>query len=134
MKKLFSILMMVSGCYYSFGQVKEDDDKVFEKVELNAHTDPVLLTRYIKMSIDLPDSVCAKIPPGTYRVIVEFVIDVHGYMGQLKLIKDPGYGLGERALNIMKNYQGKWQPASQCGRFVKAYLKQPVVFVIPERD
>jgi hypothetical protein len=129
MKKLMAILIMALGYYNSSAQ----DEKVFEKVELNAHTDPALLTRHIKMNIDLPDSVVAKIPPGTYKAEVEFIIDVHGYMGQLKLTKDPGYGLGQRAMQIMKNYQGKWQAASQCGRFVKSYLKQPIVFIIPKK-
>ena len=134
MKKLFSILIMVSSCYYSFGQAKEENDKVFEKVELNAHTDKAQLTRYLKISIDLPDSVVAGIPPGTYRSEVQFVIDTHGYMGQFKLLKDPGYGLGERALQIIKKYPGQWQPASQCGRIVKAYRIQPIVFVIPKKE
>ncbi len=129
MRKLMTVLIMVLGFHYSFAQ----EEKVFEKVELNAHTDPVLLTRHIKMNIDLPDSIVAKIPPGTYKAEVEFIIDIHGYMGQLKLTKDPGYGLGERAMQIMRKYQGKWQAASQCGRLVKSYLKQPIVFVIPEK-
>jgi len=124
-----AVLIIVLGYHCCFGQ----DEKVFEKVELNAHTDPALLTRHIKMNIDLPDSIVAKIPPGTYKAEVEFIIDVHGYMGQLKLTKDPGYGLGQRAMQIMKKYQGKWQAASQCGRLVNSYLKQPIVFVIPEK-
>ena len=124
------LVLFLTGTFYSFAQ---EDEKVFEKVELNAHTDPVLLTRHIKMGVDLPDSIWTKIPPGTYRTEVEFVIDIHGYMGQLKLTKDPGYGLGERAMQIMKKYKGKWQPASQCGRLVKSYFKQPIVFIIPER-
>lgn len=138
MRIVLTALMVVSLHTYLPAQIKESDkeesDKVFTKVELNAHTDPIQLTRYIKMSVELPDSVVAKIPPGTYRAEVEFVIDVHGYMGQLKLTKDPGYGLGERAMQIMRKYQGKWNPASQCGRLVKSYLKQPIVFVIPGRD
>jgi hypothetical protein len=125
MRRLMAVLIMVS-CHYSHAQ----EDKVFTKVEMGPQADLPKLTRYVKMNVELPDSVAAKIPPGTYQAVVEFVIDTHGYMGQWKLIKDPGHGLGNRALNIMRNYQGKWQPASQCGRFVSAYLKQPVVFVI----
>ncbi len=121
---------MVSLHYYADAQ----EDKIFTKVEIGPHTDLPKLTRYIKMNVELPDSVTAKIPAGTYKAEVEFVIDTHGYMGQLKLTKDPGYELGERAMDIMRKYQGKWQPASQCGRQVKSYLKQPIVFVILERE
>ena len=130
MRKLLTISFLVSICYYSFGQNKEESDKGFVKIENEAHTDNDQLGRYIKVSTDLPDSVVARIPAGTYHAELQFVIDIHGYMGQFKLTKDPGYGLGERAIQIMKKYPGKWYPASQCGRNVKAYRKETIVFVV----
>jgi len=72
------------------------------------------------------------IPPGTYKLLISFIIDANGRLQDIEVEKDPGYGLGKRALEIFKSYKGKWQPATQCGRFVKSYKKEPVTFVISE--
>jgi len=71
------------------------------------------------------------IPPGTYKISVQFIIDVHGNIGQIKTLDDPGYGLAKRALIAVSSYKGEWKPANQCGRNVKAYRKQQVVFIVP---
>ena len=60
------------------------------------------------------------------------MIDVHGNIGQLEVIKDPGFELAVRAIKLVKNYPGEWQPASQCGRLVKSYHQQSVVFLIED--
>ena len=79
----------------------------------------------------LPDSVVKDIPAGTYKVNVQFVVDVHGNLGQIKAKNDPGYGFAEMAVDVISTYNGKWQPANQCGRNVKAYREQAIVFIIP---
>ena len=78
----------------------------------------------------LPDSILKDIPPGTYTVKVQFIVDKHGYIGQVKAKNNPGYGLAKRAERIILTYNGKWQPAIQCGRSVNAYKEQPITFTI----
>jgi len=90
------------------------------------------LAEHFKKHSQLPDSISNTIPAGTYKVSVEFVIDVHGNIGQLKAKNDPGFGLARRAENILRSYKGEWRPASQCGRLVKSYKTQPVVFIISD--
>ena len=109
----------------------QDDYKVFEKVEINAHTDQKAWTAHIAKKTQLPDSVVKDIPAGTYKVNVQFVVDVHGNVGQIKAKNDPGYGLTERAINAVSSYKGEWKPANQCGRNVSAYKKEAIVFIIP---
>ncbi len=111
----------------------QDENKVFEKVEINAHTNEKAWAEHIAKKSQLPDSVMKDIPAGTYKVNVQFVVDVHGNLGQIKAKTDPGYGLAKLATNVISTYNGKWQPANQCGRNVKAYREQVIVFVVPSQ-
>jgi protein TonB len=109
----------------------QEDEKVFEKIEVNATTDQKKWNDHINIKTQLPDSAIKDIPPGTYKVNVQFIVDVHGNMGQIKALNDPGYGLTKRALNAVSSYKGEWKPANQCGRNVNAYRKQSIVFIVP---
>jgi protein TonB len=109
----------------------QDENKVFEKVEINAHTNQKQWIEHISKKTQLPDSVLRDIPPGTYKINVQFIVDIHGSLGQVKAKNDPGYGLAQRAINIISTYKGKWEPANQCGRNVKAYREEVLIFIIP---
>lgn len=126
--KLFSYILLLIPFTFLKAQ---DENKVFEKIEINAHTDQKAWAEHISKKTQLPDSVLKNIPPGTYKVNVQFIIDVHGNMGQIKTLNDPGYGLTERAINVVSSYKGEWKPANQCGRNVKAYRREAIVFIIP---
>jgi len=110
---------------------KDDEDKVFEKIEVNATTNQKAWNEHMMRKSKLPDSTLKNIPSGTYIVEVQFIIDKHGNIGQVKAKNDPGFGLAKRAVNVISTYEGVWQPASQCGRNVSAYRAQPVAFIIP---
>jgi len=109
----------------------DDEEKIFEKVNIEAHTNEKAWSNHINKLTQLPDSIKKNIPAGTYKVFVQFVIDIHGSMGQIKVKNDPGFGLAKIALKAVSTYKGEWKPANQCGRNVKAYREQPVVFIIP---
>lgn len=78
----------------------------------------------------LPDS----IQVGCYTVMVRFIVDVDGKLTDVTVIKDPGYGLGEKVRKVVAAYQGCWLPARQGGRAVKSYRNQPVTFIVEEDD
>ena len=109
----------------------QEDEKVFEKIEVNATTDQKKWHEHINSKSQLPDSSLKNIPPGTYKVNVRFIIDVHGNLSQIKALNDPGYGLAKKALNAVSSYKGEWKPANQCGRNVKTYRTQTIVFNVP---
>lgn len=72
-------------------------------------------------------------PPGVYTVTVEFYVEKDGSISELKALNNPDYGTMEEAIRVIK--LGKWQPASQNGRFVRYRLKQPITFkVSAEKD
>jgi protein TonB len=127
-RKLFiTILLLIP---FTFLQA-QDENIVFEKVEVNANTDQEVGTEHIAKKIQFPDSVIKEIPAGTYKVNVQFVVDIHGNIGQAKAKNDPGFGLAKMAVEVISTYKGKWQPANQCGRIVKSYKGQPITFIVP---
>ena len=113
--------------------IEVGENMVFQKVELETGpVDPVAWNKYLQKNVQLPESIARQIPKGTYKVVVKFIVDKDGYFGQVEAINDPGFGLAERAVKAIRNYNIAWRPASQCGRNVKSYQKLPIVFVIVE--
>ena len=108
-----------------------EEDKIFQKVVPDAGPiDPAAWIKYLHKNSQLPDSIVRQIPKGTYKVEVKFIVDKHGYIGQVEAINDPGFGLAERVVRMIRNYNIAWRPASQCGRNVNAYRKEMIVFTI----
>lgn len=68
-------------------------------------------------------------PSGQFTVIVQFIVDKEGNVTDLKTLTNLGYGMEEEVKRIILK-AGKWEPAQQGGRLVKAYLRQPVTFVV----
>ena len=125
-KKIF---LVVPSLFFVILLNAQKENRVFEKVELEANTNEKALAEHIRKKTQLPDSI-KNIPAGTYIVNVQFIIDRHGNIGQVKAKNDPGYGLAVRAEYIISTYTGIWRPAIQCGRNVKAYRTQPITFVM----
>jgi len=85
----------------------------------------------------LDDSAPGLIQPGAYRVMIAIAIGKDGCISMSKCMEDSSsYGLGARAAAIIAMYTGRWTPATQNGRPVKAYRRLPLVFIIdePEED
>lgn len=130
--KLF--LSIVTCFFFSVVNGQEEEENIFTKVTLEANTNHKAWADHVRKCTQLPDSILKDIPPGTYTVRVQFIVNKHGYMGQVKAKNDPGYGLAKRAERIISTYNGEWQPANQCGRNVNAYKEQPVTFIIPSNN
>ena len=122
---------MLTFFVFSAANAQDEEKNVFTKVEIEAATNPKAWAEHVRTHTELPDSILKEIPQGTYNVNVQFIIDKHGNIGQVKAKNDPGYGLAKRAERIISNYKGKWQPATQCGRNVNAYKVQSIIFIVP---
>ena len=70
-------------------------------------------------------------PGGTYQVIVRFIVDKDSTISEVVSETKHGYGMEAEVIRVIKK-SGKWNPAYQNGRPVKAYRRQPVTFVVPE--
>lgn len=137
MRKTFLLILVCFIATLAEAQVKkkaskEPEDLEFTAVSNEASTDTEAWNKHIRKYSILPDSLRKNIPTGKYVAVVQFIVDKYGNMGDLKVVTDPGYGLGDIAMGIIRTYTGTWKPAVQCGNQVKAYKKQPVIFVVSE--
>lgn len=107
-----------------------EEENIFAKIEVEAHTDRATFQRYIAKNITLPDSVWNTLEAGQDKVTVVFIIDQYGRMTDVKAENAAGNPLAALAVKILRNYPGKWTPANQCGRNVKAYKKETLQFCL----
>lgn len=70
-------------------------------------------------------------PPGTYSVVIQFVVDKEGITSEINPLTHHGFGLEEEAIRVIKKAP-KWEPAIQNGYKVKAYHRQVVTFNVLE--
>ena len=68
-------------------------------------------------------------PEGTYTVVMKFIVESDGTLTDIAPESNPGYGTAEEALRVIK-LSPKWKPANQYGRFVRAYRRQPITFLV----
>jgi periplasmic protein TonB len=68
--------------------------------------------------------------PGSYKVVVQFIVDKDGTISNVTALTNFGYGMENEVKRVIQNGPN-WIPATQNGKAVKAYRKQPITFVIP---
>lgn len=62
----------------------------------------------------------------TISVYVAFVIEEDGTMSNIKVTRDPGYGLGKEAIRVLKSLQTKWTPGRIAGQPVRTSYYLPI--------
>ncbi len=84
--------------------------------------------RFLNKTLRYPEQAMSIDIQGT--VTVQFVVDVDGSVSSVTVVSGPVEGgLREEAVRVIRK-SGKWVPALQNGRYVKAYRLQPVVFKV----
>lgn len=112
--------------------VKEDEDKIFTKVEIEAAFPggEGAWTRYVTKEIQKNiDELTESGESGTCRV--RFVVDKEGNVSDVEALTMKRTKLAEVAVNAIRKGP-KWTPAQQNGRYVKAFREQPITFTIQE--
>ncbi|MEP7142120.1 MAG: N-acetylmuramoyl-L-alanine amidase [Ferruginibacter sp.] len=66
---------------------------------------------------------------GTYKIIIEFIVDRNGNVSDVKTHDFPASKTAKQCIELIKNGP-RWIPAKQNGKIVNAYKKQPITFVI----
>jgi protein TonB len=112
---------------------KDDDDKPFEKVEIEAEFPggPAAWKKFLEKNLRGDVASENGAPVGRYTIWVQFVVDREGNVNDVKALSNFGYGMEDEAIRVIKRGP-KWKPAIQNGRNVKAYRKQPITFQIDE--
>jgi protein TonB len=107
--------------------VEEDYEKVFTKVENPAEFPggPDAWRRYLERNLRYPEAAQENGTQGVVRV--EFIVDKEGNISEVRALNDPGDGLAEEAVRIIKKGP-KWIPAEQNGRKVIYRHIQAITF------
>jgi protein TonB len=109
----------------------DPDNKIFDKTEINAMFPggqrewQDFLVKNLNPNIPVDKGA----PEGTYKVMLQFIVDRNGNISDLKPLTHFGYGMEEEVVRVMK-LSPNWSPAIQNGKTVKAYTKQPITFAI----
>ncbi|MGN7787949.1 energy transducer TonB [Niabella sp. 22666] len=104
--------------------------EVFTRVEIDAAY-PGNWRNFLERNLSGQVAVDNGAGPGTYTTIIQFIVDTDGTISNMKALSKHGYGMEEEAMRVI-NTSGKWKPAVQNGREVKAYRKQPITFQVNE--
>lgn len=109
----------------------EKEPEIFTKVEKEAEYPGGTSSwrRFLERNLDGQVAVDNGAPPGNYTVQVKFVVDVEGKVSQVNALNKVGYGMEAEAEKAIKK-SGKWIPAVQNGKNVKAYRTQPITFQV----
>lgn len=83
------------------------------------------VARYMAENIKYPPK--AKENNVTGRVYVSFVVEKDGSLGQVKAVRDIGYGCGEEAVRVIKAMP-RWKPGTEDGVPVRVEFVLPVMF------
>ena len=105
----------------------EDYDKVFTKVENPAEFPggQDAWRRYLERSLNYPETAQESGTQGVVRV--QFIVDKEGNISEVSALNDPGDGLADEAVRIIKKGP-KWKPAEQNGRKVIYRHIQSITF------
>ncbi len=68
-------------------------------------------------------------PVGSYTVVVQFIVDVHGAITEIKPITSHGFGMEKECIRVMR-LSPNWKPAIMLGKPVKSYRRQPFIFKV----
>ena len=66
----------------------------------------------------------------TITLIVSFVIERDGAMSEIKVLRDPGYGLAKEAIRVFKSLKTKWEPGILDGQKVRTAYSLPIAIKI----
>lgn len=105
------------------------EDKIFEPVEVEASYPggaPAWL-RFLTKTVDAATPANNNAPSGTYTVVIQFVVGKDSSITEFKALTNHGFGMESEIIRALR-LSGKWLPAIQNGKPIKAYRKQPVTF------
>jgi periplasmic protein TonB len=112
------------------GEDKEND-RIFQKVETEAEFVGGLIAwrKFLEKNLKADTPAKNGAIKGRYAVIVRFIVEKDGSLGDFKIMQNGGFGTGEEVVRLLKK-SPKWKPGIQNGVVVKSYKMQPVTFIV----
>lgn len=87
--------------------------------------------KYLTNAVDIDKPIREGAQPGTYTVVVSFVVNTNGTIEQVAATSEHGFRMEEEAMRVV-NKGPKWLPAKHNGVAVRTYCRQPITFQIAE--
>jgi len=63
-------------------------------------------------------------------VYIQFVVEPDGSLSDIQVLRGPGGGLNEAAVEVLQKYPQKWKPGKQRGKAVPVYFNLPIKFTL----
>jgi protein TonB len=103
------------------------ETKIFTRVEVESEFPggAGAWSKYMRKNLVYPEESLANNIMGD--VIVQFIVNKEGYVTSVDIAKSAEYYLDKEALRFISS-SPKWTPATQGGKPVKSYKKQPIYF------
>ena len=111
---------------------KPKEEEIFVAVEQQAEFPggTAAMMKWLSNNIRYPETAQANDVQG--RVIVKFVVEKDGSIGQATILKGVDKDLDKEALRVVKKMP-KWQPGKNNGVAVRSYFNLPVTFRLQDR-
>ncbi|MBD5184432.1 MAG: energy transducer TonB [Bacteroidales bacterium] len=111
---------------------KKEDNKIFEAVEQPAEFPGGMakLMSWLSSNIRYPEAAAQNDIQG--RVIVKFVVEKDGSIGNVTVVKGVDKDLDREAIRVVKKMP-KWQPGKNNGVSVRSYFNLPVTFKLAQQ-
>jgi TonB family protein len=117
-----------TGVKKSVKRTVDHEAEIYTKVEVDAKY-PGNWCSFLERNLDLQVATYNGASPGTYTVMIQFIVDVAGNVSDVKALSSVGFGMEQEAVRVVKK-SGKWNPGIQNGREVKSYHKLPITFTV----
>ena len=62
----------------------------------------------------------------TVSIVMSFVIEKDGTMTDIKVLRNPGYGLDKEAIRVLKSLKTKWKPGIKNGQPIRVLYTLPI--------
>lgn len=79
-------------------------------------------SEFIRSNFNTPT---AEDGPKTVKTYVSFVIEKDGSLADIRILKDPGYGVGEETKRVLR-LSPKWKPGEQNNKPVRTQFNLPI--------
>lgn len=84
------------------------------------------LRKYVGLNFNVPDvNIDLKA-----NIMISFIVEQDGTMSTFKIPRDPGYGLGDEAIRVLKKLDKKWIPGEQKGKKVRTHFTLPITVML----
>lgn len=109
------------------------ESKIFNEVETVAEFPGgrAAWQKYLEKNLDASIPVKEGWKPGTYRVMVQFVVNTDGSITDIKALNYTESKTAATCISLISKGP-KWLPAVQNGRPVTSYRNQPIMFIVED--